>query len=283
MIFDLRGLMAEEYVEAQHWKEGNLPYRLTKTMERRVLYKSDGVVTLTKKIWPIIQKWNGLRDREVVHEVIPCCADLSLFKFSREDRARRREELGLDNRFTLVYSGSIGSWYMSDKMADLFTRLRRTRSNAHFLWLTMGDPELVKGLMAERQLEPDCYTIKQVASRDVPSYLSAADAGIAFYKPGFSKLATSPVKVTEYLACGLPVIVNSGIGDLDTLITDRNLGSLVKEFAQPEYDQAIAALDQSLQDPEAARQRARQAAEQLFDVRGVGVESYARLYERILD
>jgi hypothetical protein len=29
MIFDLRGLMAEEYVDAEHWREGSIPYRIT--------------------------------------------------------------------------------------------------------------------------------------------------------------------------------------------------------------------------------------------------------------
>jgi len=47
MIFDLRGLMAEEYVDAEHWRKGGLPYRLTKAAERRILASTDGIVTLT--------------------------------------------------------------------------------------------------------------------------------------------------------------------------------------------------------------------------------------------
>ncbi len=90
MIFDLRGLMAEEYVDAEHWREGGLPYRMTKATERRILAATDGIVTLTESIWPIIREWKGLRGRAVHHEVIPCCVDLSLFKFSDEERARRR-------------------------------------------------------------------------------------------------------------------------------------------------------------------------------------------------
>ena len=72
MIFDLRGLMAEEYVDAEHWREGGVPYRMTKATERRILAATDGIVTLTERIWPIIKEWNGLRGRAVHHEVIPC-------------------------------------------------------------------------------------------------------------------------------------------------------------------------------------------------------------------
>src|SRR5437870_3659955 len=33
MIFDVRGLLADEYVDARHWRKGSTPYRLTKRIE----------------------------------------------------------------------------------------------------------------------------------------------------------------------------------------------------------------------------------------------------------
>src|SRR6185503_18159590 len=107
MIFDVRGLMAEEYVDAQHWPAGGLRYRVTKAAERRIFAAADGIVTLTERIWPIIKEWDGLKGRDVHHEVIPCCVDLSLFQFDEMLRAKLREELGLKQHFTFVYSGSL--------------------------------------------------------------------------------------------------------------------------------------------------------------------------------
>src|ERR1044072_7675961 len=75
LMFDLRGLMAEEYVDADHWRKDSLPYRITKSTERQILGASDAIVTLTEKIWPIIREWDGLRGRTPHHEVIPCCVD----------------------------------------------------------------------------------------------------------------------------------------------------------------------------------------------------------------
>src|SRR5687768_5367321 len=66
MIFDVRGLMAEEYVDAEHWREGSVPYRITKASERRIFEKTDAVVTLTERIWPIIRDWEGLRGRDEI-------------------------------------------------------------------------------------------------------------------------------------------------------------------------------------------------------------------------
>jgi glycosyltransferase involved in cell wall biosynthesis len=135
--------------------------------------------------------------------------------------------------------------------------------------------------LSERGLTADQFTVCAVRSADVPMYLSAADAGIAFYKPTLSRLATSPVKLAEYLACGLPVVINAGVGDSDTLIGNERVGAVVKRFEEAEYRKAISTIDGMV--CVAGRQRARQVAERLFDVRGVGVERYARLYEKLLD
>ena len=282
MIFDLRGLMAEEYRDANHWKEGGIPYRLTKSSERRILETTDAVVTLTNRIWPIIKDWRGLSGRKVHHEVIPCCVDLSTFKFSAEDRQRRRAELGLRDQLTLVYSGSLDGWYLTDKMADFFASVVRRCPNAHLLWLTMGRRERVEALMRERGIADSNFSVHSVASSDVPSYLSAADAGISFIKPCFSKLASSPTKNGEYLACGLPLILNAGIGDSDALATEWNIGALVTEFTEANYSQAIDRIEELTTDPN-VRTKARSVAQELFDLESVGGVKYADLYERVLE
>jgi glycosyltransferase involved in cell wall biosynthesis len=282
MIFDVRGLMAEEYVDAGHWRKDSLPYRITKSAERRAFIAADGVVTLTEKIWPIIKEWDGLRNHEVVHEVVPCCADLGLFKFDENERERRRSELGLGDRFVTIYSGSIDGWYLTDKMADFFTTLLKQKPNAYFLWLTPSRHDRIEELMQERGINKDNYGIVAAASRDVPSYLSASDAGLAFIKPCFSKLASSPTKYAEYLGCGLPLIINAGVGDSDSLITDEAAGFLVRDFNEIEYAAAAGAIDAFAGSPGQTRSRMREVAKRLFDVERVGGERYARLYREVL-
>lgn len=280
MIFDLRGLMAEEYVDAQHWRKDSVPYRITKAAERRIFEETDAVVTLTERIWPIIKEWEGLRGREVHHAVVPCCVDLSRFKFSEEDRAQRRKELGLGDNFTIVYSGSIGSWYLTEEMADFFAVLRRRRPDAHLIWLINGSHEAVRQLMKSRNVPADHFSVLSTPASMVPSYLSAADAGLSFNKPCFSKLASSPTKNAEYLACGLPLIINGGIGDSDALIDDWNAGVLLEDLTDAEYAEAQTFIETMAAQP-GARQNARAIAERLFDLQTIGVERYAALYERV--
>ncbi len=280
MIFDLRGLMAEEYVDAAHWRKDSVPYRLSKSAERRIFTATDAVVTLTDRIWPIIREWEGLRGRDVHHTVVPCCVDLSRFRFSEEDRARRREELELGDKFTIAYSGSLDGWYLTQEMADFFAVFRRQRPNAHLLWLVNGSHERVRQLMKSRNVPADHFSVLSVPARVVASYLSAADAGLSFNKRCFSKIASSPTKNAEYLACGLPLIMNAGIGDSDALINEWKAGVLFEDFNENEYARIGMHIEAMAAQP-GARTSVRAVAERLFDLETVGAERYAALYERV--
>lgn len=282
LLFDLRGLMAEEYVDAEHWRKGNLPYRITKSTEVEILAAADGIVTLTEKIWPIIREWEGLRGRTPHHEVIPCCVDLKRFQFNDEDRKRRRAELGLGDQFTFVYSGSLDGWYLTEKMADFFASVVRRDAEAHLLWLTTGSHERVRELMKARNIATRNFSVLSVAAVDVPSYLAAADAGLSFIKPCLSKIASSPTKNAEYLACGLPIVINEGIGDSDALVDQWRAGVLIKEFNETEYETAAREIEAMVVAPE-ARVKARRVAEQLFHLETVGGERYAALYDKVLN
>jgi len=281
LIFDVRGLLADEYVDANHWRKDSVPYRLTKNAERRALTAADGVVTLTQKIWDVIKDWDSLRARNAPHAVVPCCADLESFRFDAAARAQRRNELGIADRFVVIYSGSIDGWYLTEEMCDFFVTLRAQEPNAFFLWLTNGNRERIQKLMAGRGVSKEEFAIVSALPSDVPSYLSAADAGLAFIKPCFSKQASSPTKYSEYLGCGLPLVINAGIGDSDALIEDENVGVLVRQFDREEYARAAAAIEAMTSDVAQTRQRTREVAERLLDVRRVGRERYVELYEQV--
>jgi glycosyltransferase involved in cell wall biosynthesis len=284
MIFDVRGLMADEYVDANHWRKDSLAYRLTKDAETRAFTAADGIVTLTQKIWEVVKDWDSVRDREVPHAVVPCCADLELFRFDEAARQSRRGELGIENRFVVIYSGSIDGWYLTEEMCDFFVTLREQKPNAFFLWLTPGNRERITKLMNERGMsDNDDFRIVSALASDVPSYLSAADAGLAFIKPCFSKQASSPTKYGEYLACGLPLIINAGIGDSNALILKDRAGVMVNVFNSDAYREAAISLAEFTADASQTRQHSRAIAERRFDVRTTGAARYADLYDKLLN
>jgi glycosyltransferase involved in cell wall biosynthesis len=282
-IFDLRGLMAEEYIDAGHWLADSLPARITKNMEARVLRTTDGLVTLTDALWNGMKDWPAISERQLVHETIPCCIDREVFRFDPAARRARRDELRINDRLVLVYSGSIGGWYMSTEMAAFFATLKRQRNDAFFLWLTTGSSQIVETAMRKAGVESSDYVIRSADVSQVPSYLSASDIGIAFYRPGVSRLGTSPVKVSEYLSCGLPIVINAGIGDSNSLVIAEQGGILVDSFEEDDYAKAMPGMLRLIADRDQAHKRARQVAERLFDLKTVGVARYARLYQRVLN
>ena len=126
------------------------------------------------------------------------------------------------------------------------------------------------------------YLVRQISPLEMPRYLQAADVAVSLIKPCYSKQSSSPTKMAEYLAAGLPVICNTGIGDLDELVETDRVGVLLHEFNETSYLRALAEVEALLHDPDLpARCRASAAAR--FDLTHVGGARYRRLYEQLLD
>jgi glycosyltransferase involved in cell wall biosynthesis len=114
---------------------------------------------------------------------------------------------------------------------------------------------------------------------DVPRWLGRADAGLAFYKPGWSRQATCPTKIGEYLATGLPVVVNDAVGDMEEVVGTNEVGVVLSEFTADAYRSALDRLEKLWADPDLAA-RCRQIAESRFSL-DLGVERYWAIYQRV--
>ena len=280
-LFDIRGLQAEEYVDAGNWNDREIRFRLTKQIEQRILRDVDGIVTLTEAVRPILRHFPGLRSRPTLPpwEVIPCCVDLDHFCFREDGRIRVRAELGVADRPILVYAGSIGTWYLLDKMLEFFATARKTCPDLYFLILA-NDPgeKAVKALRSQGISDRDA-TALWARYEELPDYLSAADVGVAFIRPCLSKRSSSPSKFAEYLACGLPIVINAGIGDADALIEKGEAGILIRAFNEDAY--RIASMELPFQ-MQRDRRVFRNIAEKQFSLSERAYPTYRQLYNRIL-
>jgi glycosyltransferase involved in cell wall biosynthesis len=108
-------------------------------------------------------------------------------------------------------------------------------------------------------------------------YLSAADIAVSLIKNCYSKQSSSPTKNAEYLASGLPIIANRGVGDVDLLIEKYGVGALIADFDAASFLRAFEKIE-SLGD---VRSRCREAAEKEFDLESIGGKRYRRLYSKI--
>lgn len=277
LVFDVRGFMAEEYVDAGTWPAGGHLFRLAKAAERHLLKVSDGFVVLTDRARDVL--FPSPDGRPV--EVIPCCVDLDRFEpLDGPARDRLRAELGLTGRRVIAYVGTLGGWYMTAEMAGLFAEAFRQDPSTHAMILTQSPAERIISPLRDAGLPDSAYSVRKVAPHDVPRQLAAADLAISFIRPCYSKLSSSPTKIAEYLAAGLPVLSTSGVGDVDTVLEDDRVGVIVREFDPESYRNALVSADALRLEP-ATADRCRATARERFDLHGVGGVRYRRLYERL--
>jgi glycosyltransferase involved in cell wall biosynthesis len=276
-IFDLRGLMAEEYVDAGHWRRGGIAFRLTEAVQRAALRGADGVVTLTEAVRPHLSPIGAGPEASFV---IPCCADVERIAARAGERGAAREELGLGERPTIVYVGKFTGWYLEPEMADFLAVVRRAVPDLLFLIVTQADPAPILRELEARGFGPDDYRVLRAEPEDIGRCLAAADAGVSFVKPCFSKVSSSPTKIGEYLAAGLPVASTAGIGDVDALLRENRVGALVEELSEEGYEAAAAAIETLREDPD-TRERCLKVARKQLSLREVGIPRYDALYRKV--
>lgn len=275
LIFDIRGLMAEEYVDAGRWSHNGIPFRLTKMVERKAVRRAQGIVVLTERIRR--QLFGDHPPRGTY--VIPCCTDLDALAGSSAERDRVRVELGLSKATVMIYVGKFGGWYMATEMADFFAAGRESMPGLHFLILTQGDRAEIRQELQRHGAHDHEFTITSASPKRIGTYLAAADFGISFIRPAPSKASSSPTKVGEYLGAGLPVLCTAGVGDLDVLI-DRDIGALVNEHTHASYRAAAEDISQLMARPE-THERCRAVARRELSLAAVGIPRYRALYDDV--
>jgi glycosyltransferase involved in cell wall biosynthesis len=171
---------------------------------------------------------------------------------------------------------------MTDEMTEFLAVAHKQDPATFSMILTQSPPQLVIDKMSARGIKPEDFLVARVNPSEVPRYLKAADIAISFIKACYSKQSSSPTKIAEYLASGLPVICNSGVGDLDKLIEENRAGALLREFTTEAYLGALKEIDMMKAD-EGTTERLRAVAREEFDLIRVGRTRYRRLYDRLLD
>jgi glycosyltransferase involved in cell wall biosynthesis len=254
-----------------------------KRLEGPLIRDADKVVCLTQSAKQILSEWYLPDDphAEARFQVIPCCADFSHFdraRLSASEIDRARARAGTTGEPILLYLGSLGPDYLLPEMMSLFAQLLATRANSQFLFLCNNGKELVEAQCEARQISRDRIRFVSADRDEVPAFLALADLSVVFIRADVSKAGCSPTKLAELFACGVPVIANSGVGDMDQIIAPgRNASVIVHDFS----DQSLRfALEEvlELRDRGGVDIRAKSQEFALEE----GVARYASVYNELL-
>lgn len=272
-IFDMRALWPEELVEAGRLKKGSIAWKIIKLLENKCLDKAVAVVSLTyNAVGYLDESYPKLKLKEKT-TVIPTCADLSRFKL---------KEGNIDkNRITISCVGSmLTGWFKIGMLKTVIHYILENYNNVNFEFLTRDN----KTKLLEKLDLSDKYTdrinINSVLFKDMPGRLATHDGSVFFFTADVSKLGSAPTRMAELLGVGVPVLTNSGVGDVGDIITNYKVGILVD--SEDEIDLKLACNRfMNLIIQKNIEKKCRETAEELFSLKS-GVVKYKAIYETIL-
>ena len=88
--------------------------------------------------------------------------------------------------------------------------------------------------------------IRPARREEVPGFLGASDIMISFRRWTYSQQACSPTKLAEAFALGIPVISNSGVGDVDRITQELDAGAVIDLDDPTAFDKVVSELDDIL-------------------------------------
>jgi len=206
------------------------------------------LVSISQALIDDLKAGLGVRIQEPFTITAPDGVDLNRYA-ALPFTGQARQELGLQDRFTVGYTGHLYSGRGIEFILDLATRL----PEVNFL-LAGGEPDSVqhwRGLAAQRQLTNLTLT-GFISNTELPRYQAACEILLMPYRRHIAASSggdigryLSPMKLFEYLACGR-VILSSDLPVFREVLNSTNAILLPPE----DHDAWVEAIQIGLQFPE---------------------------------
>ena len=222
-IFDCRSFWVDERFDDGKWNKSKyvnkIAYFFFKYLEKKFFKNSDHSIILTNKAKEYLIS-NKSCDPNLI-SVIPCCADYDKFNIYDSDLIDKiKNQYGINkNDIVFGYFGSLSPLYMTDKMINFFKIFKKSFKNSKFMVFTDNNDFFNSNIDLKKFLLEKSLIVKTLNKEEIPSHYNICNFTLSFISNSKARIATSPTKIAESLACGIPVICNQNIGDLDSFIS----------------------------------------------------------------
>ncbi|MGC4100300.1 glycosyltransferase [Ferruginibacter sp.] len=282
---DIREFYADSRVEGDMWNLKNplykAVYKYFRKQEKEQMEHSDGIVCLTYAAEKIIKTWPEYRSN-IPLQVIPCSADLELFdpaSINEKEKVELQKELNIAATDVIVsYLGSIGGWYLTDEMMRFCKVLSDKNPAVKFLFISPHRHEEIIAAATKQNIAAEKILAKKASRKQVPLLLSLSSYSMFFIKPCYSKQSSSPTKHGEIMAMGIPLVTNSGVGDVEMIVEQYKAGLIVHDFNETAY---AAVADNINTGIVFNREQIRTGAKEFYSLASA-VEKYKTIYRNIL-
>jgi len=270
IIFDPRSDFPEENITAGNWTENSLTYKFWKKLEKMYLNESDITIAIVNTYVKHYKKISP----KTVFSIIPNNVCVERFVSNNFFREKLRAKMGIrKNEILFCYCGSIGNhWHKPEIYARFIIKFRKLSVNHRFLFITPNKVYLenVFSMFGIRHEEYICVFSN---FDDVPQYLSAADFGLMLMSR--YKIAMA-IKTAEYLAMGLPIIINSKPLGAKEIIDQYGIGLVIENMDNINYKD----VEKFIQKKDKLSLKCRKIACNKFSTKKVATQ-YIEVYDKV--
>jgi glycosyltransferase involved in cell wall biosynthesis len=220
------------------------------------LSHADAVITVSAVLRDYALSLGVEPDRVLV---VPNGVDTALFRPGAPD-AEIRTRWGLGDSPVLGFVGGLRPWHGVEVLPALLDRLVRRHPDLRLV--VVGDGPLRGELerdLRERRLAQSVVFTGWIPHEEVAALIREFDVAIAPYPRPEHDFYFSPLKLFEYMACGVSVVA-SALGQVEEVVRDGETGLLYPPGA---FDALANACDRLLADPDLRRRMGRAAAKEV--------------------
>lgn len=235
-IYDARAAAAAEFLEFPA-KMPNYLIKNAYNWENYVVKTADILLAVSSKIidyWKKYFNYNGNN-----FKVIPSCVYFEKASLPSEaDISNLRKQFGYEPHEVIIFFEEGGGEWQSPHEITLFTKkVLINNKNINIMFLTKDPQKYAKIIDAAKKMWRDLDFSKKIrflwlSPQEVRKTMAIGDYGLMLRSPTLSILCQSPVKIAEYLSCGLRLIVNPIDTDYFQIITKSNLGITVENLSK---------------------------------------------------
>jgi glycosyltransferase involved in cell wall biosynthesis len=228
LIWDCRALMADHRRALSTSFHHRIESIFFSFMERIVAKRSCKIIVITKAVIPILKSRYELQDDKF--QYISTCVDTSKFDISFPLSSH-------SNELRILISGTLSPAYDVELMNKILDRLKYHTNVKVTLALAKNHDQSWKDLKFIDE-------ILEVKHELMPQLITQMDFGFAIWRNDFGVALKSvaATKVAEFLACGVPVVVNSLQGDFGALVPANDVGVSIVNSSDDEIERVVSNL-----------------------------------------
>lgn len=217
LVFDMRGLWADEKVDRLGWGKNQYKYKFFKLLETKLLKESKSIITLTYGLKNYLIE-QGYDKNKIT--TIRTCVNLDTFYPIKPQNK--------DISINLGYLGSADTAYDIKPVLELFNQILCIQQNVKLKIFTKSDPVVIHKIANKIGIKSKFLDVGFCNREDLNVAINDLSVILFYLKPSFSLLASMPTKIGESLGCNVPIICNAFNRDIQELMSSNEVGKLIQ-------------------------------------------------------